>query len=58
MKTSFYIGRPTRGAKLIKVGSVIWDGRSTMTEPFKRDDHGIPIYRRLGYYSISKREGG
>lgn len=55
-KTTFYRGRPSRGAKLKPVLTVI-NTRSSLyleNEPFKRDEFGVSLYAKMGLHRISR----
>ena len=51
MKTSFYIGRPTRGKKQKCIGSLFWSG-NWVEEPWKRDAYKKPSYLEKGYHRV------
>jgi hypothetical protein len=53
LKVTFYRGRPTRGATLKTVLTVLCDA-ATNADPFKRDEHG-PLWHRLGLHQIQRR---
>lgn len=52
-----YRGRPTRGAKLQLVFTVIGHTYEMThdADPWAREASGIPIYSRRGYHLISRR---
>ena len=69
MKSSFYLGRPTRGAKLVKIGSVIWSGNFGYNSiengiltphpdetPWRIDQWGVPISTRIGFHRIDRHQ--
>ena len=55
IKSIFYVGRPTKGAKLKKIGSVFWSEKWPPEGPWKKDEAGGYVWAVKGYYRRNYR---